>query len=156
MAKQSSSVKKIEPDTDVVLINRDSNRKHIPYSKEPGTGTMLGVAGKDGPGISKLHCIHPGVNPPIPRMLFDQINRNDRFKVWMKSRVVYELAIDISDMEHESCESMLKRSSSIDGLKWWLSNETRKDWRKTLKGHIKEMEDIARRKGDLQDEDSED
>jgi len=154
MANKSNSARKDDPQPQsVVLINRDHNRKHIPYGRKSGSGAMLGVAGQ-GPGISELHVIHPGINPPISSELWEKIKDNTALIGWMKKRTIYTLEIDVADMEHESCESMLKRSSSIEGLKYWLKNETRSDWKKKLKPHIAEMEEHARKTGRLEDETS--
>lgn len=135
----------------VVLINRDDNRKHVPYGSAPGAHGRLGVAGAAG-GVSKLHTIHPGINPPIERELFETLSESPAFAAVLKSRVVYELETPIKQMLDEACGPMLKRSSSLDGLKWWLANETRKEWKKQLRETIMEMESIQRRTGELRDD----
>lgn len=163
MANTAAAVKKkSEPEAKTyVLISRKNGPMHVPYGTDPDApGGKLGIAPgekSDAGGVSKLHTIYPGINPPIAQDMMDHCRAHPGFNVWEKARDVFELTKTVYTIDDDACEPMLERSSSIDGIKWWLSQETRKPWKKKLRAVILEMEDFARKtggnEGDDEDED---
>lgn len=120
----------------IVLINKNEGQRVCPIViAKPANGALP---------QTKNYIVTPGVNSPRSRAEFEQACENKTFAKWVAYGDVYELTGDITEWTDDHATAMMKRTSDIEGLRWWFRQCKKGKFKDQLELMIESFEKMYR------------